>query len=394
MINGLMTISCWNVNGWTNNNCELRKTIITGINSDIVCITETHLENPDGIIFEGYTWYGHNRLYRNRNAPKASGGVGVLIKNCICNMCNIDIDKSIDGVLCIGISNTSKTISMCIVVCYLSPESSVWGRDANSYFAHLLSIVYLTSEYEHLIICGDLNARVGTLEDCIQEVDNILPRSVIDNTRAGHHECLIDFLKDTKTCITNGRITPENDNFTCISGRGKSVVDYFIVPHNNLDKCIELTVSLTSDLINQHGALQLISETCKPPDHSVLTLSYQCGADLHGFNPDQYIVQGDVDQTPNSATNKKYKFDNVPPNFMNNNNWRETIDQMINTIHQSRIDQDNINNMYDQICVRIFSEMDTYLETSKTGATTKRFKNNKPYWSKQLTDLLEGHECC
>ena len=239
------------------NNCDLRKVIIFGSNSDIFCICETHLEGAAVIEIEGYTWFGHNRLYRNRNAPKGSGGVGILIKKTLCNQLKVDIiDKSIDGILCIGITNRSRTISMCIYVCYLSPESSVWGRDANYFFSHLLSCIYLNSEYEHIIICGDMNARIGELPDSIDEVDNIISRNNIDKVKAGHHESLINFLKDTKTCIVNGRVTPKHDGFTCVSGRGKSVVDYCISPHNNLDNCMDFRVSTTSDLINQFDCYQ------------------------------------------------------------------------------------------------------------------------------------------
>ena len=38
-------------------------------------------------------------------------------------------------------------------------------------------------------------------------------------------------------CITNGRVTPEHDDFTFMSARGKSVVDYFIVPHEQINDC-------------------------------------------------------------------------------------------------------------------------------------------------------------
>ena len=64
---------------------------------------------------------------------------------------------------------------------------------------------------------------LGNTKDFISEIDNVTERSVIDNVKAGHNEYLIDFLKDARCIITNGRITPEYDTYTCVSPRGKSV---------------------------------------------------------------------------------------------------------------------------------------------------------------------------
>ena len=41
-------------------------------------------------------------------------------------------------------------------------------------------------------------------------------------------EKLIDFVRDMTLCIVNGRVSPEKDNYTSISKRGRSVVDYIL----------------------------------------------------------------------------------------------------------------------------------------------------------------------
>ena len=54
------------------------------MNSDIICIEETHFKpntNDFAIEMENYTWLGHARPMTNARAPKASGGIGMLIKN-------------------------------------------------------------------------------------------------------------------------------------------------------------------------------------------------------------------------------------------------------------------------------------------------------------------------
>ncbi len=75
--------------------------------------------------------------------------------------------------------------------------------------------------------CGDYNARIGQLHYVTEDIDSsIPPRCVIDDVVYGHGEALIDFIEDCKLCILNGRLDPLNDNFTYISDKGKSVVDY------------------------------------------------------------------------------------------------------------------------------------------------------------------------
>ena len=54
--------------------------------------------------------------------------------------------------------------------------------------------VYEYQNDGHLIICDDLNARVGQESDYIEGVDDVKPREVIDDTvnRCGDH--FLDFL--------------------------------------------------------------------------------------------------------------------------------------------------------------------------------------------------------
>ena len=44
-----LTFSCWNVNGWTEKNKELRTEIIKNIDSDIFFLNETHLVRQSNI---------------------------------------------------------------------------------------------------------------------------------------------------------------------------------------------------------------------------------------------------------------------------------------------------------------------------------------------------------
>ena len=51
----------------------------------------------------------------------------------------------------------------------------------------------------------------------------------------------MELIQDHNMCMLNGRgnAYDNSNNFTCISGRGKSVVDYCITPNDNEDEYLE-----------------------------------------------------------------------------------------------------------------------------------------------------------
>ena len=99
-------------------------------------------------------------------------------------------------------------------------------------------------------------------------------RVAVDNTvnQYGHH--LLDFLKHTKLCMLNGRISPYLDNFTCVSSRGRSFVDYIITPQICLSTCKNFKVITCKDAMETFNLETCIGERCKPSDHSILSLNF------------------------------------------------------------------------------------------------------------------------
>ena len=94
------------------------------------------------------------------------------------------------------------------------------------------------SIYADLVfICGDMNSRISDKLDYIPEVNEIPKRKNIDQSNNNHGDLLIEFLKDAKMCLLNGRLSPHMDNFTCISNKGRSVVDYLCTPYECLRFC-------------------------------------------------------------------------------------------------------------------------------------------------------------
>ena len=75
-----ISLAHWNVNGWTDINHTLRTVILQSLDADIISVNETHLRGEGTIDIEGYIWFGNNRITHVR-APRASGGVGILVKS-------------------------------------------------------------------------------------------------------------------------------------------------------------------------------------------------------------------------------------------------------------------------------------------------------------------------
>ena len=74
------------------------------------------------------------------------------------------VDKSFDGIL--GILLTSKQTGYKIVIysVYLPPENSPLGRNVVDFFSHLLGQIYLLSDNDAILVCGDLNFRLGACQ--------------------------------------------------------------------------------------------------------------------------------------------------------------------------------------------------------------------------------------
>ena len=92
--------------------------IVENIDTDIFSICETHLRNDDKIEVDGYQWIGLNRKVIHRNAPKGSGGVGLLIKTGILVDYRFEIvDAEYDGILCIKFISKTTDFTFIVFLC-------------------------------------------------------------------------------------------------------------------------------------------------------------------------------------------------------------------------------------------------------------------------------------
>ena len=141
-----------------------------------MCINKTHLKDWDTIELTGYTWFGFNRPARHVNAPKAFGGIGIFAKHILFSSYNIHIvDKSIDGVLGLQFVDKLTNYTCIIYCCYLPPDKFVWS-DCTDFFGLSIAQLYMHSYADSVYVCGNFNARTGSLVDISEEDTDVLPR--------------------------------------------------------------------------------------------------------------------------------------------------------------------------------------------------------------------------
>ncbi len=221
----------------------------------------------------------------------------------------------------------------------------------------------------------------------MEGIDSLPNRNVLDKTVHGHGEALIGFMQYAKLCSLNGRLSPENNNFTCISPKDLSIVDYIIVPHDVFHKYNTLNVYTMTEAADTCNLAPLIGNRCKLPDHSLLHVNFTL--DQLSSNHDNTDYQANLhenldDDNSNEYKSHRYYFNNVPEFFMSSDSWKNgmiqliCVDILINSIQRL----EEFDNAYTKFCNFLTAKMDHYLKYFDFSARVrKKYKNYKPYWS-------------
>ena len=397
----------------------LRETIVKGENCDVVTLVETHLSGDNYVNISGYKCFQHNRQLRHFRAKSSFGGLCILVKNCLFEDYTIDIvDKSHEGILAALMKNKVSGYEVLLIACYLPPANSNWGRDASEFFAHILILIYqFASDTDAIYVTGDLNSRIGNACDFIPEIDSVTERVVIDKVKNKHGNELIEFLLEAKMIVCNGRITPCQDNFTCIEpAKGASVVDYFITEIENFNLCKELTVVTARQLIDKHCDADSTDVNIgrNIPDHSFLKLkvlmSKSIGDETSEMNDSDSSVlfegnarvhrevymepplqENSFDNTLNTGINEgheyfnRYRINDSPPSLLDDSMMLELIRDVENTRNSQR----DIDYLYDKFSMFYHEELKRrfgfYNVHKVSKKTSKRCR--KPFWNEELKNL-------
>ena len=327
--------------------------------------TEARVESS---VFERRFRVGVYSIYGQRNSQTEVPRVCIPMKEwLVCRhsfsrLITVSVldDKS-EGILWVLLQTPNQSISLC--VCYLPPSNSSRGDISLEFFNNLRLHVSKYQDSGLLCICGDFNARIGSLVDTdIEFVPDSLPNRVIIDTATPntHGRELIDFLKDVGMVVLNGRGPSSNDSFTYIGTNGSSVVDYCLVPIEQWHVFEHFSVLPPLEVSHRFQ----ISVDCSLPDHSIL---------LWSIRLDCPHINTPKPTNPNSR--QKFK---IPLTYMQSELTSSKIQNIIDKINPKSIQKG-----YTDTCSLIISELIPY-------KTSKPNKCCHPWWNPSLNLLKQN----
>ena len=257
--------------------------------------------------------------------------------------------------------NESRQVFL-VAVCYFPPVGSSREVDIEERF-QILSEQIQTFQLEgQVIVCGDFNARCGGLKDTGDLDGRIEKRVVVDHVVNDQGELLVECLLNSGLCMVNGR--KGNDEFTCISSKGPSVVDYCLVPMEELDCIIDFAVKTMSEC---ERILCSHEEGYRAPDHSILVWNLLIGSCLAGSQgrPDRECSQ------PFTST----RF-TVPEGYMSQDS------EFIQSIIAGLLDVSGEQSKLDAVYTELIEGMKRRLKVVKYTA-----KKGQPWFTKELLGL-------
>ena len=196
---------------------------------DVLAISETRLQINQSMKVDNYKWVGNNRKQTQQRALHGSGGVGLIINNSLTTKYDIQVlDNSHEDILWVlldAIKEEDREDSLVVGVCHMPPFGSSRGGNPDAFFGSLIDCLHQYYSLGSVVICGDLNARCGYEVDLHEDYIGIIPsRQAILEIKNPSGDMLLQFLRDCKLCMVNGR--SGKDNFTCVSPKGRSVLDF------------------------------------------------------------------------------------------------------------------------------------------------------------------------
>ncbi|CAG2195952.1 unnamed protein product [Mytilus edulis] len=324
---------------------------------------------------EGYTCFQRNRDKVHVNSKRGSGGVAVLVKNDLLKYYNVEIlNSEVQDILWIKLSNENDIICLC--VCYLPPENSVYN-DSLVFYTKLLEQVYMYQNIGKLYICGDFNSRCGDAQDFIEGVDNVQIREIVDSVSNRNGDLLIEFLVDCNMCMVNGRIGSQD--FTHIKGTGKSVVDYVLTPHEQLNEVINFKVNTMSDLVTE---LSLVGYE-SIPDHSLLEWGIRVRTDMSEVEQNKSGIGANRVKGP-----RKFKLDGLNNEPFSSENMQNVLRDTICRIEVALNRSKDVNKAFVELKHLLIKELELTCKELKPPVSNMRTNKckRKPYWSDELQD--------
>ena len=193
---------------------------------------------------------------------------------------------------------------------------------------------------------------------------------------------MVKFLHDSNSCVLNIRVKDNLDGYTCVSTKGKSVVDYIITQNVSFDKFKSFKILQVNDLVQKYDLCKYLSSSSKVSDHAVLYTEI--------LTTSHEINCGLVKNINNLCLKRRiYDFDNIPSNFCLSNLCLQQMNNMFEKLEYNCMD---INEAYSIFCDVIKKEMYSKIpfidkNVNKSGMSKTVNRKRKSFWDIELTKI-------
>ncbi|MCG7876918.1 MAG: endonuclease/exonuclease/phosphatase family protein, partial [Candidatus Thiodiazotropha endolucinida] len=231
---------------------------------DIIALYETWQEHNGDFenFIEGYHNFDSMRK-KKRSVSRGSGGVSVFVRDWIFlkpGVKRIFQKFSECVVLLLKADTFNRNEDLIMFFTYVAPENSpIYTDEDNGIFLLKEKISEIVAEYPtaEIFIAGDLNARIGNLQDYIPsddlEVifgDTDYPSDPFDMQRHSKDETynrfgisLLELCCIFNVHVLNGRLFDDkNGEITCVANNGSSIVDYILAPTTLFDSFLNFQI--------------------------------------------------------------------------------------------------------------------------------------------------------
>ena len=388
--NNKIKIGAWNTNGWNSDrhpeNTIFKCSAVNSLELDVVFITETFCKKNDILSITNYQVVQFNRQNISSRSIRGSGGCAIALSNKF--MSNHVIVATYrgrqDGILAVKLRCTENDMLIGLLVNYLPPHGFHYGKDPESFFLDNSLVFSDLSDCDLLVAGGDLNSRTKDDLDYIPDVDgDTPPRINPDQERNNHGKCFLQFLKDNRALICNGRITPEQNDFTFVSPQGRSVPDYIYCPADHINYCLSLKVVKVSDVINEFNLP--VPHTL--PDHSIIVSEFDMFASIP--RPDR---APEAQARSGERHKSKKNIRKIPVDFMCSDETMALVNSAIVRIESSLHTQGEVDSIYSDIRSIFASEIDKLpnIPSSKSKHGQKMLRKAAPFWNNDLSELWKA----
>ena len=220
---------------------------------DIITLTETWHQSEDciskikGNFPTDYKFIDNARKKKHKKSKRNSGGILICYKKCLSGSIVI-IDKTTENMIWFKIKKEFLNINQDVIIggIYISPINSSYTKSSDiDIFEKIQEKIMTFSQNDYVLFGGDFNARVGNMQDFIEENDEDIEllnlpqqyqidrykklRSNQDQHKNAYGEKLIELAISSKMKILNGRILGDLlGKYTYLGYNGISAVDYVL----------------------------------------------------------------------------------------------------------------------------------------------------------------------